>query len=125
MASNVLLGFINLAAFPLFDFLGGDQFRKFSSVVLVVLVATVWITCFSHEEAPRTDTFRRAGRACVPRSPPCVICAEQPCSSLFSIFGDIIGSIKSLPKPIRRVCFVQLFAWMGWFPFLFYRYLAF
>ncbi|KZW04105.1 MFS general substrate transporter [Exidia glandulosa HHB12029] len=97
------IGFINLAAFPLFNFLGGDQFRKFSFVVLIVLVSTVWITCFSHEEAPRTDNFRRQGR-----------------TSLISIFADIIKSIKNLPKPIRRVCFVQLFAWMGWFPFLFY-----
>ena len=35
--------------------------------------------------------------------------------SFWSIFADIFKSIKGLPKPIRRVCFVQLFAWMGWY----------
>ncbi|KAH7105653.1 MFS general substrate transporter [Auriculariales sp. MPI-PUGE-AT-0066] len=97
------VGFLNLAAWPILAWLGGDQFRKFSLVVLIVLVSTVWITCFTHQEAPRTDDFRRNSRA-----------------SFLSIFSDILKSIKNLPKPIRRVCFVQLFAWMGWFPFLFY-----
>ena len=31
-------------------------------------------------------------------------------------------AIWDLPQPIRRVCYVQLFAFMGWFPFLFYSY---
>lgn len=97
------IGFLNLAAWPILSWLGGDQFRKFSAVVLIVLVGTVWITCWSHEEAARPDQFRRQSR-----------------TSFFKIFADIFQSIKNLPKPIRRVCFVQLFAWMGWFPFLFY-----
>jgi solute carrier family 45 protein 1/2/4 len=29
-------------------------------------------------------------------------------------------SIWTLPAPVQRVCNVQFFAWMGWFPFLFY-----
>ena len=41
-----------------------------------------------------------------------------------SKFGDVLrniyNAIVNLPKPIRRVCYVQVFAFMGWFPFLFY-----
>lgn len=60
-----------------------------------------------------------------------------------SKFQDVLLNIKvaiiNLPKPVRRVCYVQLFAFMGWwaslfsslrssayvrfrFPFLFYSY---
>jgi len=37
-----------------------------------------------------------------------------------ALFKDIREVLFALPKPIRRVCYVQLAAWMGWFPFLFY-----
>jgi hypothetical protein len=32
----------------------------------------------------------------------------------------IARNIWELPAPVQRVCNVQFFAWMGWFPFLFY-----
>jgi len=41
-------------------------------------------------------------------------------SGLRAIINNISNAIWDLPKPIRRVCFVQVFAFMGWFPFLFY-----
>lgn len=36
------------------------------------------------------------------------------------LFSDIFRNIWNLPKPIQRICNVQFFAWIGWFPFLFY-----
>ena len=41
-------------------------------------------------------------------------------SSMREILQNIWITIWNLPRPIRRVCYVQLFAFMGWFPFLFY-----
>lgn len=41
-------------------------------------------------------------------------------STAASVMENIYNAIVKLPKPIRRVCAVQLFAFMGWFPFLFY-----
>lgn len=38
--------------------------------------------------------------------------------------SNIWNTILTLPKPIRRVCYVQIFAFMGWFPFLFYSYVT-
>ncbi|KMU76221.1 alpha-glucoside transporter [Coccidioides immitis RMSCC 3703] len=35
-------------------------------------------------------------------------------------FKQVFASIKRLPPQIRKVCEVQLCAWVGWFPFLFY-----
>lgn len=40
------------------------------------------------------------------------------------VFENIGQAIWNLPQPIRRVCYVQLFAFMGWFPFLFYAYVS-
>lgn len=31
------------------------------------------------------------------------------------VFAGIRHALLNLPKPIRRVCFVQLFAFMGWY----------
>lgn len=38
----------------------------------------------------------------------------------FKALTAITSSIWNLPKPIQRICNVQFFAWIGWFPFLFY-----
>lgn len=35
-------------------------------------------------------------------------------NSVRDIFTGIYSTILSLPKPIRRVCYVQVFAFMGW-----------
>ncbi|KAL7754320.1 hypothetical protein RI367_000301 [Sorochytrium milnesiophthora] len=35
-------------------------------------------------------------------------------------FLDIFRSLKQLPTFIMRICKVQFFSWIGWFPFLFY-----
>ncbi len=46
------------------------------------------------------------------------------CSSAWqtakSTVDDVWHAIRRLPRSVRRVCLVQLFAFMGWFPFLFY-----
>jgi solute carrier family 45 protein 1/2/4 len=55
-AFNALrIGFLPLAKFPFLDFLGGDQFRKFCVVSIMILVVTVCITCFFHEEKETAD----------------------------------------------------------------------
>jgi len=69
--------------------------------VIVVLVITVWITCYTQTEEERT--LQRA-----------------PEGTFREIWNNIYIAVVALPKPIRRVCYVQIFAFMGWFPFLFY-----
>ncbi|KAG1783214.1 major facilitator superfamily domain-containing protein [Suillus placidus] len=105
-AGNIVgygFGFIPLAKLPFLSFLGGDQFRKFCVVSMTILVITVWITCFFHEEkasVARKDSQRRG--------------------KFGEILENIYSAMTTLPRPIRRVCLVQIFAFMGWFPFLFY-----
>ncbi|EJF61160.1 MFS general substrate transporter [Dichomitus squalens LYAD-421 SS1] len=103
-AGNIVgygFGFLPLANMPVLRLLGGSQFRKFCVVCMIILTATVWITCWTQEEKEREQ--RRVEK-----------------SRIREIITGIWTTIWSLPKPIRRVCYVQLFAFMGWFPFLFY-----
>lgn len=105
-AGNIVgygFGFLPLAKLPFLGFLGGDQFRKFCVVSMTILVITVWITCFCHEE-----------KASVARK------NDERRGKFGEILENIYSAITTLPRPIRRVCFVQIFAFMGWFPFLFY-----
>ncbi|KAI5474245.1 hypothetical protein MNV49_003772 [Pseudohyphozyma bogoriensis] len=54
--------------------------------------------------------------------------AQQPLSNAYhsrmTALGNIVGGVREgiqmLPKEVKRVCFVQFFAWTAYFPFLFY-----
>jgi len=103
-AGNILgygFGFVNLAEWPLLRSLGGSQFRKLCVVGIVIIAITVWVTCWTqNEQVHKVNVEEGTG------------------------FRDILGSIHtavfSLPTNVKKVCFVQLFAFMAWFPFLFY-----
>ncbi|KAG7096809.1 hypothetical protein E1B28_004217 [Marasmius oreades] len=104
-AGNIIgfgFGFLPLDKLPLIRLLGGTQFRKFCVLCIVILVITVWMTCVFHEEEERT-----------------AVSSVQP-SKFREVLFNIRTAIVNLPRPIRRVCYVQFFAFMGWFPFLFY-----
>ncbi|KIY49325.1 MFS general substrate transporter [Fistulina hepatica ATCC 64428] len=97
-AGNIIgygFGFLPLAQLPILRWLGGDQFRKFCVLCIFILVATVVTTCVYHEEQAREKKAQE-------------------------VLHNIYHSIVHLPRHIRRVCYVQLFAFLGWFPFLFY-----
>ncbi|KAG6903506.1 hypothetical protein C0995_005529 [Termitomyces sp. Mi166 len=96
------VGFLPLAKLPIIELLGGTQFRKFCIVCIVILVFTVWITCYCHEEQERQESYKKQN------------------NKLKDVLLGIYSAVVTLPKPVRRVCYVQLFAFMGWFPFLFY-----
>ncbi|EAU84891.2 hypothetical protein CC1G_00410 [Coprinopsis cinerea okayama7 len=104
-AGNIVgfgFGFMPLAELPIIRLLGGSQFRKFCIICIVILVITVWMTCWFHEEEERPAHQQRRRRG------------------FGEVLDNIYKSMINLPRPIRRVCYVQLFAFMGWFPFLFY-----
>lgn len=96
-------GFFPLDKVPVLRLLGGAQFRKFCVVSIFCLVTTVGITCWTQEETPRTSNR-----------------VERDRTKFTDFVKNIYKAAVSLPKPIRRVCYVQIFAFMGWFPFLFY-----
>lgn len=46
-------------------------------------------------------------------------CAERS-RKITDVVSTIYEAAIHLPKPVRRVCIVQIAAFMGWFPYLFY-----
>jgi solute carrier family 45, member 1/2/4 len=113
-------GFAPLHKVPIVRLLGGDQFRKFCVITIVILVASVWITCITQEEKERPQSLDRSKgydmRILNNYSGILIFFCRQ----LHEAINNIKIAIFKLPRPIRRVCYVQMFAFMGWFPFLFY-----
>ena len=97
-----LCGYVNLPkAVP---FLGHTQFQALCAIASIALLGTLGISCACvKEQDPRVHgdpSVQRAG--------------------VIGFFKDLYISMRRLPPQIVRVCQVQFFAWMGWFPFLFY-----
>ncbi|KAK7531431.1 uncharacterized protein J3D65DRAFT_653411 [Phyllosticta citribraziliensis] len=96
-----LSGFVNLPRY--FPFLGDSQMKVLCAIACLVLAITVTISCSTiSERDPRSEG--------IPDSH----------GGLLGFFKNLFRSIKRLPPQISKVCQVQLAAWIGWFPFLFY-----
>ncbi|KAL8739343.1 MAG: hypothetical protein Q9181_000074 [Wetmoreana brouardii] len=97
-----LSGYVNLP--KIMPFFGNTQFKVLSVITCIALGGTVFISCvFITERDPRHD------------GPP-------PTEELgvIAFFKQIYRSARRLSPQIRKVCEVQFFNWIGWFPFLFY-----
>lgn len=84
-------------------FFGSSQFKVLCAIACIIMAITVGISCATVSE--RDPTFE---------GPP----AQQ--EGLLNFFRSLAKSVRSLPLQIKKVCQVQFFAWIGWFPFLFY-----
>jgi solute carrier family 45 protein 1/2/4 len=85
-------------------FLQNSHFKVLCIIAGLALGITVAISCMLvKEQDPRLD-----------ESP-----SRDPTSAI-TVFREVYYSIRTLPPVTRRVCKTQFFAWMGWFPFLFY-----
>lgn len=99
MVIGYFTGFLDLP--ELFPFFGNHQMKVFCSVAIITLMFTLSVTCFSVREK--------------------VLLVEGDVgTSLGRTLAYIWRAFRFLPRPIQRLCNVQFFAWMGWFPFLFY-----
>ena len=81
----------------------GNQFQILSLIAAFALTSTVIISClYIHERNPRLDS------------------PSSGTLGVLAFFRQVIKSTRRLPPQIRKVCVVQFFNWIGWFPFLFY-----
>lgn len=97
-----LSGYVNLP--KIMPFFGNTQFKVLSVITCTALGGTVTISCLCiTERDPRNDP-----------PPP----AEQ--TGVIAFFRQTFRSARRLSPQIRKVCEVQIFNWIGWFPFLFY-----
>jgi solute carrier family 45, member 1/2/4 len=97
-----IAGGINLPKY--FWFFGSTQFKDLCAIASITLCATVlFSTSVIRERNPQLDGRPADGRP-----------------GLISFFVKIFAAIKRLPPQISKVCVVQFFAWVGFFPMLFY-----
>ena len=97
-----LSGYVNLPHYM--PFFGNTQFKVLCVLASLALVVTVTVSCATvSERDPRLEG-----------DPP-----EQK-AGVVAFFAELYKSVRRLPTQITRVCQVQFFAWIGWFPFLFY-----
>ena len=96
-----LSGYVDLPKY--LPWLGDRQFKVLCAIASVTMAVTATISCMSiHERDPRWDA------------------APDFKGGLASYMNSLARSVRDLPPQTRAVCLVQFFAWMGWFPFLFY-----
>lgn len=108
-------GFLPLAKLPFFRLLGGTQFRKFCILCIIILVITVWTTCALHEEQEREKKSSSQGSVTYVETSAGPLRLNGFCRKFREIWNNIKVAVLNLPKPIRRVCYVQFFAFMGWY----------
>ena len=97
-----LFGYVNLP--ERFPFFGNTQFKVLCVIASIALSSTLLISClYVKERDPRLE------------GPPAT---DNP--GLVSFFKQVFNSIRRMPLQIRKICEVQFFSWIGWFPFLFY-----
>ncbi|KAI2628995.1 major facilitator superfamily domain-containing protein [Xylaria nigripes] len=84
--------------------LGETQFKQLTVLAAIGLVGTCGITCWAVTER--------------------VLLSAPSRSNKEAGFGELMGHIWStmlhLPPRIHAICMAQFWAWIGWFPFLFY-----
>jgi solute carrier family 45 protein 1/2/4 len=85
-------------------FFGNTEFKVLCVIASLALGITVAISCvLIKERNPNLSGPPPKGRG-----------------GVLGFFVQVFKSIRRLPPQTRRVCEVQFFAWIGWFPFLFY-----
>ncbi|KAF9977624.1 hypothetical protein BGZ73_005478 [Actinomortierella ambigua] len=82
--------------------LGDKQIKVLANLAILFLASTLTITCLSITEIP----YERS--------------KDDEARTIFGTIANIWFAFRHLPSPVQRLCNVQFFAWMGWFPFLFY-----
>ncbi|EPS34357.1 hypothetical protein PDE_09321 [Penicillium oxalicum 114-2] len=97
-----IFGYIDLPR--ILPFFGRTQFQVLCALASISLTVTLIASClYIQERDPRLE------------GPP-----PSDGLGLVSFFRQVFKSIRNLPPQIARVCEVQLAAWAGWFPFLYY-----
>ncbi|GME42368.1 sucrose transport protein SUC2 [Neofusicoccum parvum] len=83
--------------------IGDTQFKQLTVVAAVVLLACTGITSWAVQEKVLLDDGK-----------------EPEDIGAIQIFTQILRTATNLPPRIAAICWVQFWAWIGWFPFLFY-----
>lgn len=115
------LGSINLTSF--LSVFGNTQFKILALIASFTICTTSISSLFYIKERdPTTDTiiieerkrnFKRLQQLGV-HNP------QNPWELLISLYKQTVFSIKRLSPQVKTICYAQFFAWIGYFPMLFY-----
>ncbi|KAI9497313.1 major facilitator superfamily domain-containing protein [Zychaea mexicana] len=94
------IGFVDLVKYV--PGLGKSQMEAFCTAGVIVFVCAISVTCFAVKEVPYRKT------------------RDESSEPWYLIFVYIWHAFRQLPSSVQKLCNVMFFAWMGWFPFLFY-----
>ncbi|KAI0217002.1 hypothetical protein L0F63_004251, partial [Massospora cicadina] len=108
---SVVGGYLDLVA--IFPFLGDTQLKILCLLCCLLLALTLGTTCVMVREVPlrdkddaRLNPERGAGLL--------------KGGGMFSALTQILQAVRNLPEFVLNLLRVQVFAWVGWFPFMFY-----
>ncbi|KAF3930113.1 hypothetical protein ABW19_dt0206733 [Dactylella cylindrospora] len=97
-----LSGYVDLP--KILPWFGNTQFKVLCVIASIALGGTLALSCgLIMERDPNED------------GPP-----DEKKNNVLAFFGQVVSSARRLPPQVRKVCDTQFFAWIGWFPFLFY-----
>ncbi|KAL8919152.1 MAG: hypothetical protein Q9208_006912 [Pyrenodesmia sp. 3 TL-2023] len=83
--------------------LGDSQFKQCCVIAAAALLTSVVVTSWAVDERVLVASREADAK-----------------SGAVKLFGKILKTTWHLPDRIRAICWVQFWAWIGWFPFLFY-----
>lgn len=83
------------------------HFQGLCVVASIVSSFSVLTTCFFVRENTRSVVATRESR-------------KSTMSKLAGVPRNLASCYLNMPHNIRKVCHIQFWAWMGWFPFLYY-----
>ncbi|KAI3327686.1 hypothetical protein HD806DRAFT_331109 [Xylariaceae sp. AK1471] len=103
--ANILsysVGYVDLPRWV--PWLGNSQFRILSVLTSITLATTVLLMCLAVQE-----DISNIDKA-----------SSRDHETILQKLRYLCTCFPRLPKQVRRVYLIQFFAWMGWFPFLYY-----
>ncbi|KAL9038083.1 MAG: hypothetical protein Q9214_005424, partial [Letrouitia sp. 1 TL-2023] len=83
--------------------LGDSQFKQLTAIAAASLISTVLVTSYAVKERVLISVKDADAKA-----------------GAFRMVSKILKTTWHLPDRIQAICWVQFWAWIGWFPFLFY-----
>ncbi|KAJ8507140.1 hypothetical protein ONZ45_g10460 [Pleurotus djamor] len=109
MGVGSVVGFFvgNVDLPSLLPFLGSAQLQVLSVIGSFLLLATHFITALSVKEKRLLKSSRAVSKA-----------VKE--NKILREMKDLYTNMLTLPRTIRQICVIQFFAWIGWFPILFY-----
>jgi len=105
-----------------FPFLGDTNFKALCAIASICLTGTVCLTCVVIKEKQnlRRDDGVDGLQHSAENDDDGEDIETQKGRPIIRAVKEALGTARALPKKIKQVCVVQMFAWMSWFPFLYY-----